>query len=156
MRHRTWRGIPRSLHPLRGAGGRVLRVEQLDAAHPQRAGLLLGAMRPVEAVTTEASSSRCRYSREMRPETRGRLLFLCLPRPGPLALPRQDDSAVWEVRGSRLRAGAAGVQGHRLVNMHPPLPSPQPHSGFLLRLKSHGRPRDRPFCTDGPGRGHDA
>ena len=105
MRHRTWRGIPRSLHPLRGAGGRVLRVEQSDAAHPQRAGLLLGAMRPVEAVTTEASSSRCRYSREMRPETRGRLLFLCLPRPGPLALPRQDDSAVWEVRGSRLRAG---------------------------------------------------
>lgn len=57
MRHRTWRGISRSLHPLRGAGGRALRVEQLDAAHPQRAGLLLGATWLVEAVTTEASSS---------------------------------------------------------------------------------------------------
>lgn len=57
MRHRTWRGVPRGLHPLQGAGGRVLRVERLDTAHPQWARPLPCAMWPVEAVTTEASSS---------------------------------------------------------------------------------------------------
>ena len=64
------------------------------------------------------------------------LLSLCRPQPGPLVLLCQDNSAMWEVRGSRLRSGTAGTQGHGPRELSPasalspaPLQAPIPSLG---------------------------
>lgn len=132
MRHRTWRGISCSLHPAgswQGAPG-----SELDAVHPQRAGLLLGATAGGGCDHRGFSSLPILKGNASRDQGLPALSGHDGLVSTSAAAPRDGSRALWEVRGSRLRQEQPGSRA--MTREHAPASAPPRSPAWLVFLGS--------------------